>query len=281
MLYFTKEWYELSQKTSAHLLLKEDQEAGNFSEEYFNRLYNQKLEEWLSLQKEAASLSFESFYPQEMSLEFFDGNMSEAEIAAMKASYESNRKIAKGNYDKRELFNIEKESQIYHGAFLHNQEYYKEILPEEIISQIADIRVFVLGKASRQVKNAVTQFCEENRKLVERASKQYQEYYKEALKSFDKNITNINFHDCKIINLKTEQSLNILFDNSGGFTRIKQVQFKNYEIIKQDSALEKSWWLYNEIYRLNDKYELHVLLRNENLELKELIILFQGISFSE
>lgn len=46
---FTKEWYELSQKMSAHLPLEEDQEAANFSEEYFNRIYNQKLKEWLDL----------------------------------------------------------------------------------------------------------------------------------------------------------------------------------------------------------------------------------------
>lgn len=281
MNYFTKEWYKLCQKTSTHLLLEEEQGAENFSEEYFNRLYNQKLKEWLDLQKEVASCSFESFYPKEMSSEHFDENMSEAEVMAMKASFQANREKAKENYNKCEPFNIEKESEKFHKAFLYNQEHIKEILPEEILNQIADIRVFALGKASQQLKKAATQFCENNQRLVDRTLKEYQKCYEEVAKSFDKNmVKNINFHDCKIIAIKqTEQMLTMLLDNSGGFTDISQVRFENYKIFKQDSTLEKSWWLYDEIYRTNDKYELHVLLHNESLELEEFIVSFESISF--
>jgi len=39
MKYFTKEWYELCQKTSFHLLLEEEKRAETFSEEYFQLLY--------------------------------------------------------------------------------------------------------------------------------------------------------------------------------------------------------------------------------------------------
>jgi len=55
MNYFTKEWYELCQKTSAHLCLEEDEKAEIFSEEYFHQLYNRKLKEWLDLQEKVIS----------------------------------------------------------------------------------------------------------------------------------------------------------------------------------------------------------------------------------
>jgi hypothetical protein len=49
MKYFTKEWYELCQKTSFHLLLKEEKQAKTFSEEYFQQLYNTELNNWLKI----------------------------------------------------------------------------------------------------------------------------------------------------------------------------------------------------------------------------------------
>lgn len=54
MHYFTKEWYELCQKNSAHFGLEEDEKAEFFSEEYFQELYNQRLNERLILEEEIA-----------------------------------------------------------------------------------------------------------------------------------------------------------------------------------------------------------------------------------
>jgi len=248
MNYFTKEWYELCQKTSAHLLLVEEEEAESFSEEYFQQLYNQKLTELLD----------------------------EEEVA----SYQTEREAEIESYISYEQFDREKVSkQIYEG-FIIRLEHIKKILPEEILKTIADIRVFALNKASRQVINAVTRYCEENRKLVKRTVKEYGEYYKEALKSFDRDmVRNMNFHDCTIVDIKqTEQCLTILFDNSGGFTDIDEMQFENYKIIKLDGLLQTSTWLYDEIYKTNGKYELHILLRN-SMDLLEFVVSAEQISF--
>ena len=56
MKYFTKEWYELSQKTSFHLHLEEEKKAATFSEDYFQQLYNIELNNWLTLQEEIQSV---------------------------------------------------------------------------------------------------------------------------------------------------------------------------------------------------------------------------------
>ncbi|MEW9095469.1 MAG: DUF4085 family protein [Clostridiaceae bacterium] len=237
-------------KTSAHFSLEEAEEAEYFCEEYFQKLYNEKLMEWLTLREEDAS-------------------------------YRRGREEAKESYIPTEPFNREKESKEFHKFFIYDQEYIKEILPKEILEKIADIRVYVLGKASCEVIKYVTAFCKHNQKLVKKTIEEYRKYYKKALKSFDRTIIrNIIFHDCIIIDIKeTEQSLSILFDNSGGFTNINEMKFENYEIIKQDTSLENSWWLYEEIYKTKDKYELHVLLRNKNANLVEFIISAEHISF--
>ncbi|HBW38768.1 DUF4085 family protein [Desulfosporosinus sp. BICA1-9] len=62
-----------------------------------------------------------------------------------------------------------------------------------------------------------------NHKLVERTMSEYEDYFRDAFKGLDPKIVetaqDIDFHDCKITNVKqSEQSLKILLDNSGAFT---------------------------------------------------------------
>ncbi len=225
MHYFTKEWYELCQKTSAHLGLEEDEKAESFSEEYFQELYNRKLKELQMIHEEIAP------------------------------------KIVAENFNQ---------------SIFHNQQRIKNILPEAILEKIADIRVFILCKATRQVIVDVTHFCDENRKLMMKTIEDYQKYYKKALEIFDTSVVEkINFHDCTVIGVEqTENDLTFLFDNSGGFTNITTMHLKNYEIVKQDALLQNSWWLYHEIYKTNGKYELHVLLLNKDKGLSEGLIEF-------
>ena len=231
--------------------LEEDEHAETFSEEYFHQLYNQKLKDWLSLQ-------------EQMPPELIDESMSEAEILAQQAFYATDHEEAK-NFRK---------------VFMFNQERIEKTLPEAILKIIADIRVFVLDKASSEVISAVTQYCEDNMRSVKRTIEQYQKHLKNVSNSFHRNILeNLNFHDCKVTGIKrTEHSLLILLD-SGGFTDIKEVLFENYKIIKQDSSLENSWWLYDEIYDIDGRNEWHVLLQDENLVLADFIISAEKMSF--
>lgn len=251
MKYFTKEWYELCQKTSFHLLLEEEKQAGIFSEEYFQQLYNIKLIEWLDLQQQITSYIVKS--------ETLDGD-----------------------YTEHKPFDREKAIEQFNNQYIYKQEYIKKVLPENILNELADLRVFVLDKATHNIIEAVTLFCVQNKKSVNRTIEEYRKYYKKALKSFDKNmVENIRFHDCMIVKSnKKDKSLILLLDNKGGFTDINEVTFENYNIIKQDGLLENSWWLYDEIYKVNDKYELHVLFQNKNMDLIELIISVEQIAFN-
>ena len=231
MKYFTKEWYDLCQRTSFHLSLVEEQQAETFSEQYFQQLYNSELKSWIELQEEIASI------------------MDTMETV---------------NSEEHEPFTREQAILQFHDSFLFNQMWLQQELPETIVQQIADIRVFALNKATRSVINTVTEFCEENEKIVTSTSEEYRNYYKEASHSFGKEIVeNFGFHDCTIKNsVQKGNSLTLLLDNSGGFTSIDEVTFENFNILKQDDVLENSWWLYEEIYKVNGKYEFHVLLQD-------------------
>lgn len=242
MNYFTKEWYELCQKTSAHFGLEEDEKAEFFSEEYFQELYNQRLNELI-----------------------LEEVIAKHEIVKVK-----------GVYIEHKPLDSKKVAEDFKQSLVHNQEHIKNILPEQILGRIADIRVFVLRKATRQVIKDMTHYCQENRKLTMKTIEDYQKYYKNALESLDKSVVErINFHDCTVIGIEqTENALTLLFDNSGGFTNITKMHLKNYEIVKQDALLQNSWWLYHEIYKTNGKYELHVLLLKKDKSLTEGLIEF-------
>lgn len=157
----------------------------------------------------------------------------------------------------------------------------KKALPETILKQIADIRVFALNKATRSVIKAVTEFCEDNERSVINTSENYSRYLEEASDTFDKEVVEeFGFHDCIVIKtVQSESSLTLFLDNRGGFTDIDEVTFENFHIKKQDDGLIDSWWLYEEIYKVNDKYEFHVLLQNKKMGLMDFIISADQVSF--
>ncbi|SOC27523.1 uncharacterized protein DUF4085 [Ureibacillus xyleni] len=244
MKYFTKDWYELCQKTSFHLLLEEDPQAQHFSEEYFQQLYNAELHRWLDTQEEI-------------------------------------HHCLVTEYGHKETFDRDKEKEQFHDVLLYNLAHFKRGLPETILNQIADLRVFALNKASRDVLDAVTKFCEENDRIIDKVSGDFRKYYQEASKSISKEIVeNFAFHDCIVIKVvQNGNSLTLHLDTSGGFTDINEITFENMNILKQDDVLEEAWWLYEEVYKVEDKYEFHVLLQNKNMELIDFIISADRFTF--
>ncbi|MGE5627914.1 MAG: DUF4085 family protein [Solirubrobacterales bacterium] len=237
MKYFTKDFYQLFDYVP--YLLEEEKQAECFSEEYFLKLYSEKVEEMLKAMEQLPS-HLRDYKP-------FDRD-----------------KEAKNFYD-----------------YINDHKKIKNILPNYILREIADLRVFMLGKASRNVVNALYQLHEEKEKYSQNVAEEYRTYYKQASKLFLPEIVeNLHFHDCFIKEInKNENELKILFDNSGSQSPIEQVIFENYKIIKCEDLLENSWWIYEEIYKSNDIYELHVLLQKKDMKLIEFIISFENIKF--
>jgi len=279
MKYFTKEWYELCQKTCAHLLLEESKEAEQFSEEYFQALYQRKLSEYLFSQEEMSKVSFNDIFTAEIDPEFLEG-VPKDKVEEIKRVVLEEREQAKENY-KQIVYDAEKSTQQFSELLRSNVERAKKVLPEDIFKDIADIRVFALDKATKTTISRVSAFCEKNESIMKKAIKDYSTYYTGIKPKLDNNIIEkMNFHDCKVLNLDIdEEVLSIRLDNSGGFTDVSRVDFEHGKITKQEDSLEGYWWLYDEIYLTREGYEIHVLLQNEKLNLIDFIITTKKIRF--
>ena len=260
MKYMTKDWYNDSQKASYHLDLKKSKQAETFSEEFYQQIYEDFLFEMMEFYEELLDMPFKEFCE-----DYFEDVESPTEEDIEKAHIEYDDFLARF-----ELKKMRKELDESHESNIAN---YKENIPQEILDKVADIRVFALDFASPIVKKEITAFSKKKEKETNKVIKEYYKYFKKLLKE-NKNtfIDDFDFHDCVITScLEQDNNLTLSLDNFGGFTDITGIVFKNYTIIKQDSSLKDAWWLYEEIYKTNDGYELHILLTKEG-ELLDFIV---------
>ena len=249
MKYCTKEWYQTMQKTDFHLLLKVSKKAEVFSEEYYKELYAKRETEQLRMDEEVSKVKFEEI-------------CSEEEFVSHE-EFENARK----DYEKNSLkFDPEETKKNFRTAQDYNIELLKTSLPEEILAKVADIRVLALDVCTAEVKRLITKFCKNNEKTVELTMKKLTKAEQEQFGENPPEFTDESFHDCQITALeKSGKDIVIKLDNSGGFTDCKGIVFKNAEIIEQDGDLSGAWWLYDEIYKTDNGFEIHALLENDEL----------------
>jgi hypothetical protein len=228
----TKEWYETMQKAGYHLPLKVSKCAEVFSSYYFKKLYKSEEKAWLQLQKD-----------------FFEyANGSQLEQEELPA------------------FDPEQEKKNFKKEFRHNVKHLKRNLPDEILQKIADIRVLALNRASTDIKKEITTYCKTNERAVESAIKAYWKDYKKSFPNGEPAFAeNFKLHDSTVISCRKKGKDTVLIIETGGFTSFSQITLKNCTILKQDMQLHGAWWLYDEIYRTNDGYEIHVLLHKNKL----------------
>lgn len=268
MKYMTKEWYETMQKTSFHLLLKVSKKAEIFSEEYFKKLYKSEEKAWLRLQESVSKIGFEDVFHNEFHFERVDGKPLEpSESEEVKKMYLKIQEEARSSFANRPAFEPEKEKKNFKQALRYNVKHLKRSLPDAILQKVADIRVLALNRASADVKKEIAAYCKANEKAVESATNAYWKGYKKRFKNDKpKFAEKFNFHDCIVSSCrKRGNDIFITFDNSGGFTDVRQIILKNCSVLKQDAPLHGAWWLYDEIYRSKNGYEIHVLLQKKDL----------------
>ncbi|QCT03000.1 hypothetical protein E6C60_2288 [Paenibacillus algicola] len=244
MKFLTKEWYELMQKTSYHLGLEEEPRAEKYSERLYEEVYSQELEKWLELHQQIDLLSQADEISQPL--------------------------------------HADQEAVRFREIQLYKQEMFRRSLPSAILNQIADLRVFALEKASASVISALTQFCEENHQLVQKASEQYIAFLHSLSTAIERELLqNFSFHDCVITGVEqNEQAFTIHLDPTGGFTDICKVTFEDYVILELDGNIQGAWWLYEEVYPVNDSYEFHALLQSPHAGLTYLTISAKNANFT-
>lgn len=275
MKFFTKEYQRDMSRTDMHLLIRVTKKAEKFDEIYYLDLYKKELQNFLQEQKEICEImqedEFDEAHWDEISIMDEDGNLvSVSEFMSQEEVEELRKNILEEERDKSENFEMEE----YDELKLTNQfainhkdaiEFLKNNLPEDILKDVADIRVLALDKASKNIKKRIEKYCKENEKATEKVMKDYFNYFKLIeLEIPNKILDNYEFHDCKILSVnKAGNDIVFELDNSGGFTDITKIIYRNGHII-ENNLEENSYWIYDEIYKINDFYEFHIGISANN-----------------
>ncbi|MGF6355866.1 hypothetical protein ABIE27_003781 [Paenibacillus sp. 4624] len=277
MKYLTKEWYETCQQTGLHFGLRVHKEAASLDEGLFQRLYKRKENEHVKQEREIYDtdprfmLEHDGQVLTRADKAFSGEEVTEDDQIVYHMPPEERAHIEKliAEYDVRPAFDVKRCKEKYKEAMEWNSQYHAEKLPPDIVNQIADIRVFALGYCTRQVLRQLKKKSAESTQEMELIG----QAYREAM--LNQNIADeikrrVQFHDCEVTELLAADDLVIRLDNRGGFTEMNKLTLIAPEILKQEGEIVGSHWLYQELYRIDQGYELHVLLDGEPMP--ELIV---------
>ena len=227
MRYLTKQWYQAMQGTSLGCLLKIDERAGVRSEEFFREAYSFAENEWLRSRRQVCRL--------------MEMPMDEAE-----------------------------EKRRYHEMYESGIARYESLLPAHIRSQISDIRVLSLGFCTEETRKLLQDMSAENESYVDRMIKQGTAAQRASFAGADDSLLDrFDFHDEEVLSFGPQDRDWVLDfgEYAGLYSQVHYLRFKNAVILSLDGDLAGARWLYEELYKTEAGYELHILLdRNGLLE---------------
>ena len=289
MKYFTKEWYELMQNiyyTEGFEILADKE----FTDEDIKILYGKKLNEWINEEKEIYeekpdysefydALENREFNPtdwlfvDEKKKEVIEPSTKEEVIEHLK--FEEKQAIKE--YNKRKPFDSKKSEKEFN-EFYKSMLIINDMLPKWVYEKV-DKRLIALGYLPQNVFNKL--------KEQEIANKEkYDNIEKEAMNNlYSQNISeeiyaNFNFHDEVIKSFKSKDGNYIMKVTHSDFIESYTVTvvFKEATIVEnEDLKFGKSIYLYDEIYKLEDGYEVHIMFECDGL--KYLTIKCSNIEF--
>lgn len=278
MKYLTNEWYDLCQRTGLHFGMRMHKNANVHDEALYLRLYQRKEKEFINIHREIYDLDPRSMLEQDgMSCvpvdKWINGDeISEKDTMVYRMSSEESARIQLliAAYDARPPFDEMKCKE----EFSVSQEWRcKEAchkLPDELSSRIADLRVFALGYCTREILRELKQLSKANEKRMRLVMDEYRQAQK--AENIPEHIRkHFHFHDCSVTQLTSGKQVVIRLDTQGGFTNKNKVTFDAVdEIVRQDGRIVGSCWIYDELYRTDSGYEVHILFSGEGMP--ELII---------
>ena len=144
----------------------------------------------------------------------------------------------------------------------------EESLPIEIKAEVADMRVLALDIATKEVRQKLKAWCEENKKEADAKIKEYEAG--EGLQM------EADLHDSVIRAMEMKpETLTFKLDCSD----VKKVVFKNYKVLEQEGYLLGAVWLNQEVYAAEGGREYHALLQKKDGKLAYLTVFAEDIEF--
>ena len=162
-----------------------------------------------------------------------------------------------------EPFDPEREARRFEEMAAEELRHYRERTPAATLQKVADLRVLALGYGTKEVCDdfeAYRAACEEK---TERTMKEAWELQK--AQGFDWTGGH-SLHDSLVQSLnRAGEELVIEFRRDEvDWPEIRAIRFRDARILKQERSPENAWWLYDEIWKTDEGYEVHALLWREN-----------------
>ncbi|NLC34182.1 MAG: DUF4085 family protein [Erysipelothrix sp.] len=271
MRYLTKEWYQLS--ADLHLGYSVSSVYRVFDEALFQKLYKRGERDYIELEQEIYNtdprymLEDEANTEQAVERLMNEEGLAREDIHVIEMSDEERAEIMQliEAFDKRLPFDAEVYKDLFKQRLDINIKQLEKDLPKEVYNDIADIRLFALGYCSKEVYKQLKKISMINDKESKKILKQYHEI--QSQQDIPEEIRDkFGFHDSIVTEVIQEQNnITLRLDNKGGFSDVESVTFIDATLIKQDDNLEGKHWIYNELYKNEEGYEVHVLLAGETM----------------
>lgn len=278
MKYFTKEWYELMQHVDCTASFVDIPDK-DYSDDEIKELYNDKLRGWIEDEKEIYECKpdFTDVYDMLENNEFnakewvfvdektgqvIEPSTKEEVIANLKKE----EKDALKKYNKQKPFNEQSSKREFEKMY-RNMLCLKDLVPKWVYEKV-DKRLIALGYLPKSVFNKLKEQEADNMKT-------FDEIEKEALKVFEQEqipeeiYSAFNFHDDILMSIKNKEDNVVIKIKHIDFIEsyIITITFTNATIVQiENLQFGDSRYLYEEIYRLDDGYEVHMLYECNGLQ---------------
>lgn len=280
MKYYTKKWYNLMQNLYYTDDIKTIEDK-DYSEEEIKQIcqdeYDKQLEEYIN---EEEALYNE---PPINNLDFLEDldrkdiivvNEEDDTIIEPKSNEEAKKIIEEQYYKEleefknRPAFNRKEVEKEFEESYQNGLRYSKENYPK-FVSDEVDERFLALHLMPKSIFNELKIYEKENQKEFEKIEEEAEKEL--SNQNIPEDILNIffEFHDGNIKELaQNGEDIVLTIETEEG--QIKIVNFKNGVFLENEIGKytkkdinEYCVWLYYELYKINDKYELHILIQKE------------------
>ena len=254
MRYFTREWYDLMQRLHLHSGYVELEETANFDENLFIRLYKIKESEYIELQQKmyATPPLHIHIFIDDIAYENFD---FVSQNKRLDQEYEQELK----EWEKREPLGREYFAEQFNDLYsIHSKNASRQLkrIPNEILNEIADLRVFILGYATKEIIKKLEKQSNINQIEYDNIRENYENDPRVKCVPREK-IRGFGFHDFKIYSFVCDNEIKL----DVGY---KVITFKEAKIIEAPTEVVGKSWEYSEVYKIDDLYEIHIFLSDNS-----------------
>lgn len=274
MIFYTKQWYDLMPYLDYLSSLKciEDKE---YSDKEIDDLYLREMNIFINEEKDNYNeppFNFLEILGEDFDCEDIVRINEETDEIIYPSSKEEAREWANEDYQKaiiefenRPEFNENEAKQLFNDIYLEVLNKEENFYPQFVYDNV-DKRLLALNLIPQNIYKKLVEIEKENQKLfdeinekanIELNKQNINEELKEKFSGLhDSVITELSFKDGNIqMNIETIYQENI------------KCEFKNALFIENEvNNIDKDLciWLYHELYRINDKYQIHILADIEN-----------------